>query len=259
MQEKQIVINSLLLTYYYQKASTQKRGVVLFLHGWGSNSTLWFQSTERLQNEGFDLYYLDLPGFGKSQNPKEAFSMQDYSYVVLEFMEKLDLRNVHLVGHSFGGKTAIKLGAANPELLHTITLVDASGIPHHSAITDAKIMVAKMIKPAFSLSFMHPLKKKLVNKFGAEDYTANPALKQTFINVVEEDMRPALKSIQKPTLIVWGKNDENSYTPVSDANLMHHEVKNSELVVIDHAGHYPFLDQPGAFEKALSAFLKKNA
>lgn len=254
---KHIVVNKILLNYYMINAD-KKRGVVLFLHGWGSNSPLWFNSCASLAKKGFTLYFLDLPGFGKSQSTQNALTLDDYSYAVMEFMIKLGLKKTHIVGHSFGGKIGIKLTAESPELVKTLTLVDASGLPHPSASTDMKITLAKFAKPFFGPRFMHPLRDRLIRRFASEDYTAFPQLKQTFINIVNQDVKRELHLIKRPTLIIWGKDDANSYTPVTDAEMMHHTIMNSKLEIIDKAGHYCFLDQPTKFSSRLLSFLNDH-
>jgi len=256
-QKRSAIVSSLLLTYYHCGPKTGTKGTFLFLHGWGSNSTLWFKSVAGLAEKGYSLYCLDLPGFGESQNPKEPFFLQDYSNTVMGFIKKLGLKNIILVGHSFGGKTAIKLATENSEFLKSIILVDASGLPHKSTLTDIKIMVAKVMKPAFSLPFMRPLKDRLVDTFASEDYTTNPALKQTFINIVNENVLSLLEQIKKPALIIWGEDDDNTYTPNTDASILHHGIAGSKLVTIPNAGHYSFLDQPELFLKHVSQFLSR--
>src|SRR3990167_11433616 len=119
-QRKSIKINSLLLAYYEAVPKGKSKKTLLFLHGWGSNSTLWFKTIGPLSEKGYTMYCLDLPGFGNSQNPQSSFFLQDYSYAVMEFIEKLELIDVVLIGHSFGGKTAIKLAAENPEFLKSL-------------------------------------------------------------------------------------------------------------------------------------------
>lgn len=257
-QVKQMVVNGLLLSYYRIAPKKKARGLLLFLHGWGSNSDLWLKTVPPLVAQGYELYFLDLPGFGRSQNPNESFSLQDYSYTVVAFVEKRGLKKIHLVGHSFGGKISIKLAAENPELIDSLVLVDASGLPHKSVATDMKIALAKLVKPVFAVPFMKPLKDRLVRRFASEDYVSFPHLKQTFINIVNEDVKSELTLIKKPTLIIWGKEDDNTYTPIEDAHHMHQAIKTSELTIIPHAGHYSFLDQPEQFVQALLTFLEKH-
>ncbi|EKE13949.1 MAG: hypothetical protein ACD_12C00733G0001, partial [uncultured bacterium] len=70
MNNNQIIINNLLINYFFilpRKKSTNK--TLIFLHGWGVDSKLWFKIAPELINKNYSLYFLDLPGFGQSQVP----------------------------------------------------------------------------------------------------------------------------------------------------------------------------------------------
>jgi pimeloyl-ACP methyl ester carboxylesterase len=60
-----------------------------------------------------------------------------------------------------------------------------------------------------------------------------------------------------PTLIVWGEKDENTYTPPSDAEILHVSIKNSVIAMLPGAFHYSFLDKPVEFQSALRPFFAK--
>jgi len=70
---------------------------------------------------------------------------------------------------------------------------------------------------------------------------------------VKEDLRPALRLIQAPTLLVWGESDEE--TPLADARTMEKLIPNAQLLVLRNAGHFSYLDQYGRFRLAVIPFL----
>lgn len=257
-EEKDIVIDNQLLHYYYLDAAPEKKKTVLFLHGWGSNSTLWFNSTSHLAEKGYELIYLDLPGFGKSQNPRESFHLDDYARIVSQFIEKLELKSPVLVGHSFGGKTGIRMSSKQLVSLSGLVLVDSSGLPHTSLVTKTKIQIAKTVKPIMDLPFMQGIRSNLLRFSGSDDYIASPQLRETFVNVVSEHIEFELPKIETKTLIIWGGDDENSYTPVSDVSVFHRLIKGAEAHIIEKAGHYCFLDAPKEFSETLLAFLESR-
>jgi pimeloyl-ACP methyl ester carboxylesterase len=253
IKQQQIVLKDLLVTYYTAGESSSKP--LIFLHGWRSNSALWFGIFPKLLEAGYSIFALDFPGFGKSQMPKAAFFLQNYVDIVAEFMQKLDINKATVIGHSHGGRVSIKMAAQTPEKIENLVLVDSGGIKKETAEKNVKKGLAKMLKPFFAPSFMKPVKNKIYTMMGADDYVATPELQQTFLNVINEDLLPLLSKIKNNTLLLWGENDMD--TPVGDGEVMKKNIPHSDLVVLKNAGHYSFLDQPEEFTKYLLEFLGK--
>ncbi|MEK7522605.1 MAG: alpha/beta hydrolase [Patescibacteria group bacterium] len=253
ISNKQIIINNLLLNYYSvlpDKKFTNK--TLVFLHGWGVDNQLWFKIVPELINKNYSLYFLDLPGFGQSQIPNTTYDVDDYKKIVYEFVEKLGLKKINLIGHSFGGRIAIKIGAENPDFLEKIILVDAAGIIHDSRKKKLLATISKFIKPIFKLTFMQPLRKKFYLLIGSE-YLENIKLSKIFTKVVMEDLTHLFSKIKKQVLIIWGRDDK--VTLLNDGKLMNKLIPNSKLVVFEKAGHFSFLDQPEEFSNELIKFI----
>lgn len=100
---------------------------VLVLHGWGANIDTVL-SIVNLLKPYFKVYALDLPGFGASTIPTQVFGSEDYVRVVKEFIEMMEIEKIILIGHSFGGKLSILLGANYPETVDKIVLVNSAGL-----------------------------------------------------------------------------------------------------------------------------------
>jgi pimeloyl-ACP methyl ester carboxylesterase len=101
---------------------------------------------------------------------------------------------------------------------------------------------------------MQPLRLKLYQKIGAEDYVATPKLTRTFLNIVREDSTESMPKITAPTLIIWGENDQE--TPLEQGRKINSLISNSKFLILSRAGHYSFLDKTGQFTKELEKFLK---
>jgi len=251
VRNKSIIVNNLLVNYYYLEPKNPKK-TLLFLHGWGTDSTSWFGLIDKLKNEQYQLYFLDLPGFGRSQVPSNTFNLDDYVKIVDQFIHKLGLNNANLIGHSFGGRIAIKLTAGGAKFIDKIILVDAAGINSPNSIKKIALLLAKMIKPFFTPDFMQPLRKKLYFLIGSE-YLDHFELSKIFSRVVSENLTPLLPRIKNQTLIVWGSRDTT--TPIYYAELMKKLIKRSKLVIFEGAGHFPFIDDPGRFATEFIKFL----
>lgn len=254
ISNKKIIINDLLINYYCLPKNKAKK-TLIFLHGWGVDSQTWLTLLNQLKNKLYALYFIDLPGFGQSQTPQKDFYLDDYVNVVENFVKKLDRKNIVLIGHSFGGRIAIKLAAESPDFLQKIVLVDSAGIYHHSQIKTLKLLIASIIRPLFQFSFMQSFRRKIYQITGSEEYLTIPALSKTFSHIVSEDLTSYLPQIKLSTLIIWGDKDSNEASTLNDAQLMKKNIPNSKLEILKDAGHFSFFDQPKEFVKALTEYI----
>jgi pimeloyl-ACP methyl ester carboxylesterase len=166
----------------------------------------------------------------------------------------LELKNVIIVGHSFGGRVGIKLASEHPELISKLVLVDSAGFASKATKKKFYRIIAKIVKPIFKPKTMQGLRRKIYQKIGAEDYLATPELQTTFVNIVTEDLTADMADIRLPTLVIWGRNDKD--TPVRQGERMYATIFNSQLVILEHAGHFSFIDQPQRFAEVLKKFIK---
>src|SRR3989344_2887950 len=126
--------------------------VVFILHGWGGSLASWAKVQELLSQHEFRVIALDLPGFGKSESPKEIWGVEEYAKFVLEFAESIGLKKFVLLGHSFGGQLATYIAAHHPEKLEKLILVSPAAIRRQPG-TKIKILgcVAKIGNSFISL------------------------------------------------------------------------------------------------------------
>ena len=103
---------------------------------------------------------------------------------------------------------------------------------------------------------MQGIRNSLLRLSGSDDYVALPELRETFINIIREHIEFELPQIEVKTLILWGGNDSNSYTPLSDVTVFNRLIPHAETHIIQNAGHYCFLDCPKEFYETLFAFLE---
>lgn len=252
MKTSQIVIDKQLISYI--TAGSQKSQPLLLLHGWRSSAAAWHEVMSSLEKD-FCVYALDLPGFGASSPPIRPYAVADYANVVAHFIEKMDLGGVSLVGHSVGGRIAIKLAASRPELLGSLVLVDSAGFVTAEGKKKLLARVSILFRPFFKPKFMKGPRKAIYRLIGAEDYVETPELVETFKLVVNEDLTTDMKLIKTSTLIVWGERDIE--TPLSFAERMKTLITDSRLVIIPGAGHFSFLDNLDTFTRAIKGFYEE--
>jgi pimeloyl-ACP methyl ester carboxylesterase len=186
--------------------------------------------------------------------------VDDYADFSAAFLEKLGIRAADLIGHSFGGRIAIKLAGRTPPPFRVskVVLVDGAGVgPRRTTKRTLRLALYKAVKSLLSLPF---LERKFPGsleswrrKNASPDYRdASPRMRECLVKAVNEDLTPFLSSIPCPTLLIWGENDRE--TPPGDGKIMERLIPDAGLVELKNAGHYSFLDQPFVFGKVLDSF-----
>lgn len=231
---------------------------VIVLHGWGANIDTVIPIVNILKDK-YRVFAIDLPGFGKSQEPKVVMNSFDYVEIVRGFMEKLNIEKSIFVGHSFGGKLSIIMGANYPKQVEEIVLIDSAGlIPKRGLKYYTKVYSFKTLRFIYKKLFFWVADEKKMERFykrfGSDDYQdSSGIMRKILVTVVNENLEPLLKKIQASTLIIWGDKDID--TPLYMAKIMESEIPDCGLVVLQGAGHYSYLDDYHKFGLILKAFL----
>lgn len=209
--------------------------VVLCLHGWGGSKESWTELREALRGEDVILLTPDLPGFGDEPEPNEPWDNDAYASWVERWVGQHNvLGPIIVVGHSHGGRIAIKLAAQGRLAIKHLILCAPAGIRRGQPIKRlVGLLLAKTGKLLLSLPLMtkycQPAARALLYRLlRTHDYeTASPAMRQTMVRVTAENLRPLLPSIHVPTDIFWG--DDDRITPLADGLLLHAELAGSTL------------------------------
>ena len=169
---------------------------VLYLHGWGCNRK-YLQILD-VNHKKYNSVFVDLPGF--NEKITKPYKFEDY----LSFLEKIikEYKVCYIVGHSFGGKLAAYLLARN-NCLKGITLISPSILhKRRGIIYHLKIWTYKFLKKILKFN-------KIADKMGSNDYkNCDNILKKTMSNIINYNDLDLLKKIEKPVIIVAGKQDD---------------------------------------------------
>lgn len=229
--------------------------VLLMLHGWKDSLNTFDELVPLLP--GYRIIRLDMPGFGGSDAPTSAWGVGEYADFVKAFIYKLNIVPEVIVGHSFGGRVAIKgvgSGVLNPKKL---VLIAAAGLARRHTLKNHILAGLAKIGRAFTsvppLSFWQNwLRLRLYGALGS-DYFNSGSLKETFKMVVSEDLSEYAAKITTPTLLIWGRNDTS--TPLSQAERIHELIEKSQLDIVMNAGHFVHKEKPAEVAKFITAFL----
>jgi pimeloyl-ACP methyl ester carboxylesterase len=202
------------------------------------------------------------PGFGRSSRPDWITGPEDMAYMVLDVVDELGLKNIPVIGFSFGGWIAAEVATKDDGFISKLVLVDPYGIktgkPTERDIQDVwllspdEVMALKwhdVAKGKRDFKSMPEDKLTIVARntesfarFGWEPYLHNPKLKHR------------LHRIKVPTLLIWGEHDGIVTPKYGEA--YRKLIPDARLAVIPQAGHLPQIEQPQAFLAELKRFLR---
>lgn len=255
-ERKQIVVNDILLNYYFYNPKNKAEATLIFIHGWRSDSSVWSKILENEKFADFNVYMLDLPGFGKSQLKTSGFNLEQYANTVKSFIDKLGIKKAIAIGHSFGGAVLIKLASLNNNLFNSLILISSAGIRRKTAKKTLLKVIAKLISPLFKPKFMHSLRLNIYRIIGSGDYVATPQLTETYLNIIKEDLSEDMKQIKYRALLIWGDSDKD--TPKEDAFVMNSKIKKSTLKIIRDAGHFIIVTDPEIVSEYIINFINDD-
>ena len=219
---------------------------ILLLHGWGQNIEMMKMLGDNFSDR-FRITILDFPGFGFSEEPSESWNIKDYADMLEEFINELDIKKPIIMGHSFGGRVAIRYSAD-----HVVEKIVLFGSPCVREDTELPLNV-KILKGIKKLPGMDKIGEFAKNFIGSRDYkAASPIMRQTLVNVVNEDLSKYAKEIDCPTLLIWGENDLEA--PVSDAKILEGIMVDAALIVLPGT-HYAYIENLGQVVNILNNFI----
>ena len=205
--------------------------VILFVHGWGGD----LHSMDGLYDhfsKNYKCYRLDLPGFGKSENPDPDWGIAEYSNLVRLFIDEVIKSKVIYCGHSFGGSIGIYL-AANYNVMEKMILL-APAFRRKGEVKTSfseKIPFYSKLKPV-----LYPFRKVGYSIFyPGSQVLRHPHLEENFKKLVVQTLVPILHKVEVKTLVIWGNAD--LFVPVKDGYFLHKKLKKSELRVYEGVNH----------------------
>lgn len=211
----------------------------------------------------YRLLRYDSRGHGGTQATSGPYSMDMLVADVVGLLDALAIQNVHFLGLSKGGMIAQLLASKHGDRLLSVSLCDtACQIPPPS-VWDDRI---KMAQAKGTSAFVQPMTERwltqgyrerhpeILEKLGVMiSRTSVDGLVGCAHAIKNMDHQPILCTIKVPTLIVVGEHDIG--TPVSAAQVLHREIRQSKLVVIKQAAHLTNIEQPQTFNKTVLDFL----
>ncbi|HEY9735813.1 MAG TPA: alpha/beta hydrolase [Trichocoleus sp.] len=219
---------------FYQKGGTQSSETpILFLHGWGI-STEPYQEILELLAEHHAVLAPDLPSFARSSYSGLIPDYEGYAEFLHSFLKALNIEQVHVAGHSFGGGLAITMAALYPQRVRSIMLIGGTGVPTVSlpeiALRRAAEMTLQTFLPRLDLKFIH------IPRVFTHNLLFNTGnVLQVLLLSLYGDLRRLLPKVQAPALLLW--SDKDLTIPLDRAQEMAAMLPHATLKTVEEGCH----------------------
>lgn len=259
--------------------NNNKYPTLVFIHGFGGDKDTWPSIVRRIPSK-YHCVIVDMPGHGETTflEGVDEPSIESYVKALKEFLEvtNFDRSKIYLIGCSFGGAIAALFTHYYPENVQNLALLCPAIKTPILTETCKKLMNGQfdLLIPENGEQFITMIgllcnktqyyPQRIMQSFVNINFhpERQSLLKKILTNLVtndlerfEDEMKYKISSIDHPTLIIWGKDDEMLH--VSGARFLNENIRNSKLKIIDDCNHVLQLDQPKKTTKYLLDFLKK--
>ncbi|SFV51245.1 Hydrolase, alpha/beta fold family [hydrothermal vent metagenome] len=251
---------------------------LLFLHGFGESKYTWRFLLDDLSKK-YHLVTLDLKGFGESPKPEDDdYSVYDQAQIVNEFIENQKLKNITLVGRSFGGGVTLVLALMQEQgiiknridrLILINTMSYEQRLPSMMRVLTYPIIGflgihlmgdKKIAKEAYNYAFFNDELIPISSVNHSAKMLSMPFAKYAYLQTVNEIVPDDIKKIENgykniklPTLILWGKNDVS--IPYKFGKRLHRDLPNSHLKIFEKVGHMPQEEVPLKVIEEINRFM----
>ena len=249
---------------YLRGGRLEQYAPVVYLHGMGPSGR--WESYHMAMGTVTDIWAPQLPGWAEGEPPEGIGSLEDYTRLIGAFLDDAGIGEATLVGHCVGAWLALQLAVQQPERFRRLVLVDALGLAREDT---APVDLAGLDDEAFATGVFARLGVIATadpTGFGAawENVRQGPEflrqskgrgtlLSQTGGAVGDAELTKAAEALTANTLLVWGAAD--GIAPLSQAEALRGRMPNSQLAVIDGAGHLPMAERPETFNRLLRNFV----
>jgi len=259
-----LVINDLSVSYNDEGKTGDP--VLIFIHGFPFNKSMWNKQTEALK-ENYRVIAYDVRGHGNSDAGTEDFSIDLFAEDLLNLMDALKIDKAMLCGLSMGGYIALNAVENYPDRFDALILSDTTCTADTPEAKEKRMKTIESIRKDGVEKFAD---ESVKNLFAPESFSTKKleiaAVKEMIVNTTEESLFKTLRAfyerketcsklpdIYVPVLIMVGNEDK--ITPLTAAQFMNEKIKESLLSIIEHAGHLSNIENPSEFNNQLEEFV----
>jgi len=231
---------------------------LIFVHGLEGESLNWVQPMLDLRSR-FHIYAIDLLGHGQTQQPDIAYSIEQQSEMLRQFLTTQNIKSADLIGVSMGGWIVLKLAIEHPEVVSRLVVADAAGLKFQTRVTVETFLPRT---PEELTAFMavltprryhvpYPITRDFLHQVGERAWITRRIFDSML--TYQDVLDGKLQGVNIPVLIIWGK--EEKLIPMSVGEQMKQQLPHSSLLVCTDSGHLAVFECWNKLEPEVSAFL----
>jgi len=245
----------------YDEAGESGTMPIVFLHGVGSDKSVWRPQLEHFGQERRTIAF-DYPGYGDSDPAPAGTTRDDFAAAILDAMTELGIERAHICGLSLGGVVAIAIHAAAPDRCASLILADTfASHPEGRAIYDRSVA-------AVEAGPLRQMAEARVDILLAQP--ADPAVRSEVIETMARidpaayligaeavwlaDQSERAHDIRVPALVLCG--DQDRVTPPPLSHVLAGIIPGAQQTLIEGVGHLGNIERPDAFNTAVGAFVR---
>jgi len=256
------------ITMHYEMDGPESAPVVTLSHSLATDLSMWDPQVAVLKS-GYRVLRYDTRGHGGTDAPEGPYTLEQLAEDVRALLHALRIPKTHYMGISMGGMIAQVLALKNPGMLQSLILCDTSSrIPEEALpIWEERIGLAQKqgmdalaestMERWFTASFRRKPLPALDKIRGMIRTTPVKGYVGCSRAIMRLNLTERLREITLPSFIIVGEEDPG--TPVAASQVIHEQIKGSELVILKSAAHLSNIEQQDAFNTAVMAFLKRLA
>jgi 3-oxoadipate enol-lactonase len=238
--------------------------VVTMSHSLATGLSMWDPTVPALTGR-FRVLRYETRGHGQTEAPKAAYTLDQLADDARALLKSLGIDRTHWVGLSMGGMIGQTLALKAPEIFASLSLCDTSSrIPAEAKAQWAdRIKTAEtqgmepLVEPTLARWFTEPFRKsrkEVIDRVATMIRTTPPAGYAGCCHAISAlDLTEKISAIKVPTIAIVGEDDPG--TPVAAHKVIHERIAGSKLEILKSAAHLSNMEQPEAFNKALTGFL----
>ena len=257
-------INANGISINYVIDGPQGAPVVTMSHSLATDLTMWDPTVPALKDR-FRVLRYETRGHGQTEAPKGSYTLEQLADDALALLKALGIARTHWVGLSMGGMIGQTLALKAPEVFASLSLCDTSSrIPAEAKpLWQDRIKTAEtqgmepLVEPTLARWFTEPFRKSrkdVVDRVASMIRTTPPAGYAGCCHAISAlDLTDRIGAIKMPTIAIVGEDDPG--TPVAAHEVIHQRIAGSKLEILKSAAHLSNMEQPEAFNRALTGFL----
>ena len=257
---------------YEVKGPKDAKETIMFHNGVMASYTSWSIYAKLFERLGLRVILYDMRGQLLSDKPQGPYTFKTHAMDACAIMDAVGVKQAHMVGTSYGGEVAMKMGIIVPDRVASLMVIDsvASIDEQVKRFIELWIMLAKtedaerffegvkatLYHPEYIKQHQADMAKRVeaMAQLPVEYYRGQVTLYETFLHDV--DMLDDLQDITAPTLIVCGADD--ILKPVKFSEAIHRSIDKSEFVIIPDCAHVAIFEKPQELLTLMRGFVIKN-